>query len=130
MREADRVLGVVVLLIQESSAEARAQGRRALFLMHQSDSGEFEKVMKKQCNEAQLRKCREVLDKIVSSGDPVSLGTKKPSSAKVCPHFPSYKKEGTKKLISIFNFLFFFFFSFFSFSHHVHLRLGTRLRLP
>lgn len=87
MREADRVLGVVVQLIQESSADARAQGRRGLFLMHQSDPTEFERVLKRHCNEAQLRKCHEVLEKIISCGDPVSLGAKKPSSAKACIFF-------------------------------------------
>lgn len=87
MREVDRVMTVVIQLIQESSAEARAQGRRALFLMHQSDPEEFQRVLRKQCNEAQLRKCQEVLEKILSCGDPVTLGSKKPNSAKVCLKF-------------------------------------------
>lgn len=79
----DRVMTVVIQFIQESSAEARAQGRRALFLMYQSEPDEFQRVLKRQCNEAQLRKCQDVLEKIISCGDPVTLGAKKPISAKV-----------------------------------------------
>lgn len=85
MREADRILAAVVLLIQESSGEARAQGRRTLYLLHTSDPDEFERALKRQCNDVHQRKCRDILEKIKNCGDPLSLGAKKASpSTKVC----------------------------------------------
>lgn len=86
MREADRVLGAVVQLIQESAGEARAQGRRTLYLMHQADPEEFERALKRQCTDAHQRKCREVLEKIKSCGDPLLLGAKKTSSPQIKVH--------------------------------------------